>query len=718
MAGAGSLDGRPGRLELVVGGVVFAVLAAPFVFGEPSWAGFIKLDDTATWMGLTDHAFEHGRGVGDLPPSTYSSMVDAYLGGGYPIGAFVPAAIMGFASGQDIAFTMQPSMAFGAATMALVVFELCRRLLRSQSQAAAIAVLSAMAALFVGYSLWGGVKEVITAAQLGLPAVLVVLATGRDWPRTLWVPLGVSLASVIAVLGPGGAAWLAPMLLPLVVLAFRAVGGSRCWRLAWPTALFTGILILPVFIAPDGIFNPVQSVLTEETELGNLNGPLNLLEVAGIWPSIDFRIDPHLKPLTLAVAAVCLLAALVTVVACLRLRDGKGVPFAAYVGGGALGAAAIVLIGSPWVDGKAMATVSPVLLAAALLGFALLAERTPFRIEAGVLSAVVAGFVLWGGFLAYQGAWLAPRAQAEELEEIGEEFAGEGPALSTEVSIYGPRHFLRKLDSEGATDLRYREVLLTTGPSTDGQYVDLDDIAAGQLDPYTLLVIRRSPAASRPPAGWELAKTTDHYEVWRRIAAPGVLVDRMPLGTMEDAGGIPDCDALGGLAESAGPDGYLYAARVTEPVTVDFSGSALPAGWEAVSSTVLAPDGSGSVTAPADLSDGEYDVWLGGAIFGEVELVIDDREVASVRGTLNNVGASEPLGAATFSAGTHEFELRYSGAGLAPGSAEFTYQLGPLTLDPVSPPDLGLETVPTSEFETLCEQRWDWVEAYTGVTEP
>lgn len=718
VAGARSLGGRPGGIEIGVGAVVFALFAAPFVLGEPSWAGYIKLDDTATWMGLTDHAFEYGRGVGELPPSTYSSMVDAYLGGGYPIGAFVPAAIMGFASGQDVAFTMQPSMAFGAAAMALLVFELSRRLLRSRYRAGAIAVLSSAAALFVGYSLWGGVKEIITAALLGLPPVLVAIAVDRGWPRSLWVPLGVALAGVIAVLGPGGAAWLAPILLPLLVLAFRAVGGPRCWRLVWPTALFTGILVLPVLIAPDGIFNPVQSVLTEETELGNLHGPLNLMEIAGIWPAIDFRIDPHLKPLTIFVAAACLLVALATLIACLRLKDGKGLPFAAFAGGGALGAAAIMMVGSPWVDGKAMATVSPALLAATLLGLALLAERTPFRIEAGVFAAVVAGFVVWGGFLAYQGAWLAPRAQAEELERIGEDFAGQGPALSTEVSIYGPRHFLRKLDAEGASDLRYRPIALTSGASAPGQYVDLDDIALGQLDPYGLLVIRRSPAASRPSVGWALAQTTDHYEVWRRVAAPGVLVDRMPLGNADDAGGVPDCGDLGQLADAAGSEGTLYAARVSEPITVDFSGSVLPTGWELSSPNTLVADGDGSVTSTAELSGGDYEIWLGGVIFGGVELFIDREEVDSERGVLNNAGASESLGTRTLDAGTHEFELGYSGPGLAPGSAEPSYQLGPLTLEPVSAPDLGFETVPASEFETLCDQRWDWIEAYTGVTAP
>ncbi len=155
----------------------------------------------------------------------------------------------------------------------------------------------------------------------------------------------------------------------------------------WPTALLSVVLVLPVLITPNGLFDPLQGGLTESTELGNLIGPLNPLQVAGLWPSADFRFDPHLKPAVLALAVICLLIAAACVVACARQRDREGIPFAAYVGGGALGAAAIMIVGSPWVDGKAMASVSPALLAAALVGVVILGQRTRFRIEAGVIGA-------------------------------------------------------------------------------------------------------------------------------------------------------------------------------------------------------------------------------------------------------------------------------------------------------------------------------------------
>ena len=80
--------------------------------GEPTWAGYVKLDDTATWMGLTDHAFEFGRRTTGFPASTWEGRIAVYAGNGYPIGSFVPMALIGKVVGQDLAWTvLVPSMA-------------------------------------------------------------------------------------------------------------------------------------------------------------------------------------------------------------------------------------------------------------------------------------------------------------------------------------------------------------------------------------------------------------------------------------------------------------------------------------------------------------------------------------------------------------------------------------------------------------------------------
>jgi hypothetical protein len=706
---------RPGGTELWIAGIVLLLFASPFIVaGEATWAGYIKLDDTATWMGLTDHVFEYGRGLGNLTPSTYHQVLIDYLGGSYPIGGFVPAALMSVISGEDVAWTMQPSMAFAAVTLGLLLFELARRLVRGVGMAAAIAILASLSSLLLGYYLWGGVKELVAAALLPLPPLLAAGAARAGWPRFSWVPLGGAIAAAVVVLGPGGAVWVVPMLVPAAVLLWRDRRRFGFWRLVWPTTAFSLLLVLPVVFTPTGLFNPlISSSLTESTALGNLIKPLNLMQVAGIWPSQDFRADPHLKPAVLALAGLCLAFALVTVVVCMRSRDREGVPIAAYVVGGAVGAVAIMWVGSPWVDGKALATISPGILAAALVGIVMFGQRGGFRLEAAVLGTLVAGTVAWSAFLAYQGVWLAPRAPNVELEKIGERFAGQGPALSTEAAIYGPRHFLRKLDAEGASDRRNRPVLLTDGSEPEkGQAVDLDEIQNGQLDPYNLLVVRRSPAASRPPANFGLDYAGRYYDVWQRRESRGTLVEHLPLGTSLDAGDIPSCTEVQRLARLVGDGGKLVSARVGTPVAVGFSGASMPSGWTTPSTYTFSPSGSGTLTEEISVPGGEYEIWLGGVVFGGLDLSLGRKQVASERGVVENTGALDPLGTVKLTPGRHLLTLNYSGADLYPGSAAHPYEIGPLELEAPEHGDLGTVTVPPKDYQRLCGRRWDWIEAY------
>ena len=376
---------RPSGTEVGVAVAVFALFAAPFlILGEATLAGYVKLDDTATWLALTDHVFEYGRGLGNLAPSTHQQVIADYIGGSYPIGGFVPAALMSKLSGEDVAFTIQPSMAFAAATMGLLLLELARRLVRGAGMAAAIAILASLSSLLVGYYLWGGVKEMVVAALLPLGPVLAGCAASAGWPRRSWAPLGIALAAMLVVLGPGGAALAVPVLVPAAVALWRNRRRFGFWRVAWPTAAFSLVLALPIVFTPTGIFNPViNSELTESSGLGNLPGPLNFFQVAGIWPSLDFRYDPHLKPAVIALAALCLAIAAVTVAVAARRGERDGVPLAGYVGGGALGALAIAHFGSPWIDAKAMASLSPALLGAALIGIAMLGQRTRLPARGG-----------------------------------------------------------------------------------------------------------------------------------------------------------------------------------------------------------------------------------------------------------------------------------------------------------------------------------------------
>ena len=138
--------------------------------------------------------------------------------------------------------------------------------------------------------------------------------------------------------------------------------------------------------------------------------------------------------------------------------------------------------------------------------------------QAAVLAlATIAGGVFASNALAYRDARLAPRAQLTELERIGHQFAGEGPALMTEYQPYGVRHFLRHLDAEGASELRRRPVPLRDGRVLGkAEVADIAAFAPEAILVYRTLVLLRSADSSRPPAAYRLVWSGRFYDVWQR----------------------------------------------------------------------------------------------------------------------------------------------------------------------------------------------------------
>ena len=127
------------RLEpwpLAAAAIVFVLYGLPVIAsGEATIAGYIKLDDTATWLALTDRVMEHGRSLDGLGPSTYEATLDFNLAQGYPVGAFLPLGIGSALVGQDAAWVFQPYVALLAAMLSLALWGLAAPLVRSPARA-------------------------------------------------------------------------------------------------------------------------------------------------------------------------------------------------------------------------------------------------------------------------------------------------------------------------------------------------------------------------------------------------------------------------------------------------------------------------------------------------------------------------------------------------------------------------------------------------------
>ncbi len=345
---------RPGGWVLLAALGVLLVYGAPVLAsGQATFTGYIKLDDTATWFNVIDNVISHGRSVAQLPSSTYRLNFET-ANPAYPLGAFMLPGVGRALTGVDIAWVFQPYLACCAAAIAMCLHALTAPLIGSARLRALLAFLGAQASLLYGYSLWGGIKELTAAFLLALGATL---AAGllRERPRS-WrslIPLALAAGGLFQTLGAGAAGWIAVALVVLVAAWIRRRGEGRRRRDAlvsagWATAL-TAVAVVPLWVVLSEFFNNrgdlINSLFSSgqsaHTKLGNLYGPLNIFQLAGIWPVGDFRLTAPTIPSALWIGLTLLAAAGGLFVSIRRRRFG--IPF--YVGIALAGCAVVYLSG-------------------------------------------------------------------------------------------------------------------------------------------------------------------------------------------------------------------------------------------------------------------------------------------------------------------------------------------------------------------------------------
>jgi hypothetical protein len=701
IAAAGLVTGLPRRrphpYAPAAAVVAFLAVAAPVLLsGAATVVGYIELDDTATFLAIGDRVLDHGRSLAGLAPSSYEATLDSYLAHGYPVGSILPLAIGHELTGQDVAWLYQPYLALLAAVLALVLFALLEPVVRSRAARAGAAALAAQPALLYGYAQWGGVKELAGAALI--PLIAALAARVRSARQT--IPVAVAVAALLGVLSVGALVWVPVAVVP-------ALWPWRGWRLVVVLGAATVALAMPAILAIRGLVDvSAPRVLQSASELGNLLRPLRFAQILGIWPTGDFRTEA--SPLW-AAALLLLLAGVASLGGLGWAWRCRAWGALAYVVSALLGACLLAAFASPWAAGKGLAMASPALVCAALVGCAGLGAVG--RQWMGVaLAATLAAGVLWSNVLAYRAVSLAPRDRLAELQRIGERFAGQGPALMTEYEPYGVRHFLRRLDAEGASELRRRPIPLRDGRVLEkGEYADLDAFQPAAVLGYRTLVLRRSPAESRPPPQYSLMWLGRWYEVWQRPAAVAGGSVTLPLGDAVQPGGIPVCREVRSLAGQ----GALLAAPREPNVVAALGGGSKPSTWRTDSLGYVYPAGAGRLQLSVSLPrPGVYRAWLGGSVRGRLELRVDGRRAGATERELNRGAQYLYLGELELAAGVHVAELHLSVPPLAPGVAGPAVGLGPLVFEPVQP-----ETVVSAAGDgvrALCGRQLDWIAAAAG----
>jgi hypothetical protein len=692
-------------LALAAFAAFFLYLAPVLLTGGATFAGYGFLGDNAVHFSLVDHVVDHGSHMTDLPATSYGEVLSRNLTG-YPLGPHFQAAVLTWLLGTDVAWLWQGYIAFMIALAVFPAAWLLRSLGLGAWASAAGGIAAVAAYMPFSYALQGGAKELAMVLFVLLGAVFATeLADGRTTVRRAAL-FGVAAAGAFGVYSTGGLPWFFAMggLAVLAALVFARDRAVTVLLAAAGSAVVFAVLAAPSIARAVSFYAPAKRLLESSAgaDVGNLIAKIPVWEAFGVWLVRDFRIQPAGGDLTLTYALIGVVAALAALGGLYALRRRAfGIPILLVA---ALAVWVLVPAGI-YIEAKLLAILAPAIVLTAVAGCAALAARG-LRIEGLLAAAVLAGGIIVSDAFAYHGFYIAPKDRLAELETIGERYAGGGPTMLDEFEEYG-KHFLRDTEIYAPFDGYPGKVgeYRAPGPSY-ASWRDVDEMTLPFLQQFKLIVRRRSPANSRPPASYRRVYSGSYYEVWEDSGREHAS-EHLSLGGVQDPTGRARCSDVRALASRAGDGAALVAATRPDPLYLPAYRMAWPSYWGINPDTKrLGASGPGelttTLTAPAD----RYRVWVLGTFGRGADVIIDGRRVGHAE-DIQPPGQYSLAGETELTAGTHRLVVRRGGGNLLPGNGR-DEGYDAVVLEPVAEPEL--ERVQAGDAESLCGRRLDWIE--------
>jgi hypothetical protein len=692
--------------------LAYAIALAPVLLaGRTTLSSYMALSDSAVHLIGADFLIRHGQHYTHLDlHNSYGQFINNYYNTSYPSGADTLFGGSAFLLGLPLIWAFQPFNAFMLATAAGPAWLLAGRMRLHGVWAGAAALSAVLPALVYAYELFGSVKEITALSMiLTLGALAVIHRRWLGANAASAIPFALVAAAGVSALGIAFGAW---TLVAAAVLAVILVGRQPARR----AALLIGVAVLVALIAAwptwadlSGSVKVAQNIASTSNS-GNLHSPLHAVQVLGVWLGGSYKLQPNGSALALThvLIVLTLIAAVIGAVHVLRIR---AYVLASWMALMLLAWLAIDHWVTAWGSAKTLMLTSPVVVLLAWSGVGAL-RTLPARVTsllAALLALALLGGVLASDALQYRASNLAPTARYEELASLNSRFAGKGPTLFTDFDEYS-MYELRDLDV-GGPDFVYPPAALAASAGGYGDPVELDRIAPPALLAYPLIITRRDPTDSRPPAAYRLLWQGRYYQVWRRRPGAVAALAHVALSGAPAA----QCAEIERVAHSNSASGpaRLVAAQAPTLVRIPLARSTHPAHWgHERKGLVMSRPGrlSARFTIPVA---GRWEVWLQGEFMPTVQLRVDGRKLASIAGQLSGnslVADTIPPIPVRLSAGIHSLSLTRASAGLGPG------ETGSAVLDAIflTPARQGsaatLLSVPASRWQSLCGRTYQWIE--------
>ncbi len=698
-----------------VGLAVFGLYMAPAALtGNWTWAGYNFVNDTAFQFILTDWIANHGIPYVEQPRTTTSEVVRVYLLTAYPVGSHAHFGTLAGLVRAPIEVVYQSYLGGLVAIASMALFSLARRAGLPDRRAAVAAVVAAAASLTFAFALQGNIKEIAMLATLVTGVAIGVEAIRAERPLGIAICVSLAFGAQLSVYYAAAVPYVGVVAV-LLAIATLLAAPSRAARVRVVVALAAAAVVFGVAALPAVTsVRTSQQVLTgvfasgkpQGEDLAQLVRPLPLIQGAGVWLAGDYRqpVAPRWRA-AINLAGILLVLGLGAWAAVTLIRRREPWPLILPVAG-----VVVYLVlaprTAPYADAKMLALLSPGVLLFGMLG----ALKLPRRLAVAA-AAVIAALVFGSAAVAYHDVRLAPPDRMEDLADINDRYAG-----STDLMLFNEfeefaKYFLRDARINNPTEaITEAHIELRDRTDFGGRTFDVDLIQLAFVERYPLIVTRRKPTESRPPADYRLDYRNASYEVWRRVRGPRA-TDAWPLWDDKDADNEPECGRMLEWVATLDPSRTLVAARRPETATFDFAAATdRPSGWrpDRERPGLMLLDSAGSASGEVTVKGGRYRVWLEGSFGRPVELRVDGRPIGDAQ-AMNTPGGWLPVGTElTLTPGRHRVEVRRGSAGPAPGDGARS-SLGGVAF--VAPGEPELIPFKIADAGQLCGRQWDWVQA-------
>jgi hypothetical protein len=712
-------------------------------YGHWTWSGYDFVNDSAFEMLLASHIKGYGLTLGSIPLTSEQQFLMSYLNSAYPLGT---QSLLGTLSGlthTEVAVLYQGFISSLVALGAVALATVPRGLLGARLSA--LAGFAAIAAnLTYQYALQGDVKEIGLLATVCAGVAIGREAIALARPYVGAVLVAVVVAAAMATYNAVALAYMGGLVLFLglgVLLAYRKLPSVRWVGPLLVGACLAAVLSIPSLVSFKTFFEVARTgqgaTGVGAAQFGQLLRVLPLSQLSGVWLAGEYRlaIPSHHAGLLTAIASAAILLAIVPAVAWALWRRKPAVPVAV----GIVGLVLLVVFPrvSPYSQGKLLAMSSPLVVLAGLVGLLSVrvlsgtpggahpegsspsahGERAGGRRRGalgalGVAAALAVTLAIFASdILAYSHDTVAPTAQIEAIRQTGDHFSGRGLVLWNEFQEYA-KYFARAAKiSVPFETLTPQQVQLRSPTTFYGHSFDLDEELLSFVEGYPIVVTRRSPSASRPPANYRLVYQNAYYLGWERTPTPQVL-EHLPLQQLHSPSQVIQCGALAPIVAKAPRGSQLVVAVAPEVSWFEILADPTRAGeWPAdptqpgMAETITAGHAEGTIAVK---HEGTYEVWVQGNFPRRIHVFVAGREVGSVSGentpgqwlqaaTLHLKAGRYPVRVVKI-AGHRHFGPGEWGVGTI-GAVGFQRQM----------PE-RMRTLALSRWRTLCGTEADWVE--------